>query len=85
MLPGEVIGIADLDKTLLWSLQPGPDGIADGGVDTFHVPRRNIDDQAVDLPEVDGLEVLADEVGVPVLDVGGARFDDRPGLADKLR
>ena len=84
VLPGKVVGIADFDKTLLWRLQPGPHGIADCGMDAFHVPWWDVDDQTVDLSEIDGLEVFADEVGVPVLDVGCARFNDWPGLANKL-
>ena len=53
-------------------------------MDAFHVPRGHVDDQAVDLPQVDGLHVLTDEVNVPVVDVLGAGLDDRPRLPDKI-
>ena len=84
MLAAQIVGIADFYKSLFRVLDPRPDGITNGDMDAFHVPWWDVDDQAVDLSEIDGLEVFADEVGVPVLDVGCARFNDWPGLANKL-
>jgi hypothetical protein len=53
-------------------------------MEAFHVPRWHVDDQAGDLPGVDRLHVFADEVDVPVVDVLGARLDDRPRLPDEF-
>ena len=48
------------------------------------MPRRNVDQEILDLPERDRLEELADGADVPVVNERMRRLEDVPSRADEL-
>gem|GEM_PF-4251367 len=53
--------------------------------DGLHVSRRDVDDESRDLTGRHRLQVLADEVDVPIVEVRRRRFNHMPRLADEVR
>ena len=86
---GELLGVGGVDElragpaggaVALLGLRPHPGWEADGAERTLARPRRDVDDQPLDLAVDDRLQVLADRLDGPAVAERG-RVDLLPGLA----
>jgi hypothetical protein len=79
----EVFAVAREDEALRGIVQPIPRRPEDRDAQALHMPRRNVDDQVLDLPTRDRLEMLGDRVDVPIPDQRRPGFDEPPTLANE--
>ena len=63
---------------------PQPAGERHGDQQGFTVARRHVDEQVADFPAHHGLQMFADGVDVPAVDVRRARLHHRPCLRHEL-
>lgn len=85
MLPAQRIAVGNFYEPLFRFLRPCPAREAHCHVDGFHVPRRYVDHQPLDLPFLHSLQIFADQINVPVLNVVRSRLYNRPRLFYKFR
>lgn len=70
-------------RLVLWS--PLPHRPNDRHEEGFHRPRGDVDQEALDLPGCDRLQVFGHGVDMPAVNVGCARFKDVPGAPNEPR
>src|SRR5262245_26973107 len=83
VLAGEAFRVTRKDPPRAWPLDPLPARPTDRDQQGLAVSGRDIDDQVSDLAGRDGLEVLADEVDVPVRAKRCGRLEYRPRPLDE--